>query len=173
MQTADCVRIVPKKHRGQGQIIPLIKKDVSRVLNSGQCVLLYDPKPNDIGSYRFKYQEDTYFCDINTTPPSFRLLPYPSDSRPELGAFSNTTKLGLSTDGLDQLKALYGKNEFHIPIPSFTALFAEHATAPFFVFQVFCVALWCLDEYWYFSLFTLFMLVVFECTVVFQVCTAC
>ena len=61
-----------------------------------------------------------------------------------------------------------GKNTFNIPIPAFGALSAEHATAPFFVPQTFCVVLRCLNEHWDYSLFTLFMLIMFERTVVWQ-----
>ncbi|PFH48590.1 hypothetical protein AMATHDRAFT_76662 [Amanita thiersii Skay4041] len=145
---ADCIRIIPHQHRGQGEIVPLEKKQVK---NATQCT--------------FNYQRDTYTVS-KASPLTFSRLPYPSASRPPLSEFIGQT--GLVEDQLSSLPDLYGWNEFNIPIPSFSELFGEHATAPFFVFQIFCVALWCMDEYWYYSLFTLFMLVVFECTVVWQ-----
>ncbi|EPQ51606.1 endoplasmic reticulum Ca-transporting P-type ATPase [Gloeophyllum trabeum ATCC 11539] len=148
VQVADCVRIVPAPHRGQGEIVPLVKKN-----------------PSDPSTYTFSYQRDTYTIK-SVEPLTFARLPYPCSSQPPLGTFAAPN--GLTAAQIESLKTLYGKNEFNIPIPSFTELFSEHATAPFFVFQIFCVALWCLDEYWYYSLFTLFMLVVFECTVVWQ-----
>ncbi|KAF8816406.1 endoplasmic reticulum Ca-transporting P-type ATPase [Phlegmacium glaucopus] len=148
IEEADCIRIVPQQHRGQGDIVKLDKIDVA------------DPK-----TYTFNYQRDTYSI-VSTSPLTFGRLAYPSSSKPPLGTFLQPNSL--SSDQLPGLHTLYGGNEFNIPIPSFTELFGEHATAPFFVFQIFCVALWCLDEYWYYSLFTLFMLIVFECTVVWQ-----
>jgi manganese-transporting P-type ATPase len=75
--------------------------------------------------------------------------------KPALSTFNTPTgkakTIGIANEDIKKFTILYGKNEFDIPIPSFQALFAEHAVAPFFVFQIFCVALWCLDEYWYYS----------------------
>lgn len=70
----------------------------------------------------------------------------------------------ITSEVLASSERRYGRNIFDIPMPSFWDLYKEQALAPFFVFQVFCVALWCLDDYFYYSLFILFMLLVFEAT---------
>ena len=100
---------------------------------------------------------------------TFSPLIYPVDTepKPKLASFQNSR--GITTEKeVGRLFRHYGTNSFDIPVPTFSELFKEHAVAPFFVFQIFCVGLWCLDEYWYYSLFTLFMLVAFESTVVWQ-----
>lgn len=97
--------------------------------------------------------------------PCFRRLEFP---------IQHPIRHYLASEGysssLDQaLAALkWGKNDFDIPVPLFVMLLKEQLVAPFFVFQFFCMLLWCLDEHVYYSMLTLVMLVIFECTVVLQ-----
>ena len=114
---------------------------------------------------------------------------------------------GLGDVEATRAAARYGANSLTFPDPSVREYLAEQMTAPFFVFQLLCVALWMLDEvrrapthaqkrpsaralthtcvhshqhtymrvtdpltymfpqYWYYSLFTLAMLLLFETTV--------
>ena len=75
---------------------------------------------------------------------------------------------GLSDDEVDVQTAAFGTNVFNIPSPSFLSMYKEQLLRPFCVFQIFCTLLWTLDEYWQFSLFQLFSILMFEATVVFQ-----
>jgi magnesium-transporting ATPase (P-type) len=114
----------------------------------------------------FIFQKKRFIYDEKTG--QFQAIVFPIDSSPKLSLFQNSH--GIATqEALEHAEKDYGFNRFDIPIPGFKELFKEHAVAPFFVFQIFCVGLWCLDEYWYYSLFTGFMLIMFESTVVWQV----
>ncbi|KAF4131121.1 E1-E2 ATPase, partial [Phytophthora infestans] len=95
----------------------------------------------------------------------FRRLDFPSKGSLEFYLKSEGVK---SKEELQQAKHKWGRNDFELPVPKFAELLKEQLVAPFFVFQFFCMLLWCLDEYMYYSLMTLLMLVIFECTVVKQ-----
>ena len=97
--------------------------------------------------------------------PTFEALQYPD----HLPLVEYVSQSGLQQAGdVQERRAEYGPNTFDVPPPTFKSLFIEHAMAPFFVFQIFCIALWMMDEYWYYSLFTLGMLVLFESLVVYR-----
>lgn len=95
----------------------------------------------------------------------FKRLDYPTS-----GSFEDyfACKGHKSLDSCKFAENRWGLNVLDIPVQMFSDLFAEHATAPFFVFQVFVCILWSLDEYWYYSLFTLLMLIVFESALCWQ-----
>ena len=81
-------------------------------------------------------------------------------------AFYANSRGLLDDDAVVDAAARWGINSFEIPLPTFKELYSEQCRQPFFVFQVACVVLWSMDEYWYYSIFTLLMLLLFEGTVV-------
>lgn len=116
-------------------------------------------------SFLFQKRRFIYSPDTGKFAPLTYLLD--REEKPTLGYFQESK--GLTTPAkIEDVHKHYGDNTFDIPVPTFTELWKEHAVAPFFIFQIFCVGLWLLDDYWYYSLFTLFMLVAFESTVVWQ-----
>eukprot|EP00978_Attheya_sp_CCMP212_P000377 scaffold762_cov44-Attheya_sp.AAC.1 len=73
-----------------------------------------------------------------------------------------------SFESLQTTERIYGNNVQRILLPPFWHLLRDQLLAPFFLFQLLCVLLWSLDEYWYYAIFTLVTLVIFEATMAFQ-----
>ncbi|KAM5491138.1 putative cation-transporting ATPase 1 [Microsporum audouinii] len=147
---AQLIKVIPAANAGSAEICRLVKDQVGGT---------------EVVSFLFQKRRFRY----NPEKGCFTPLQYVLDAQPKptLGYFQESRGL-TSTTQIESVQQHYGDNTFDIPVPTFVELFKEHAVAPFFVFQVFCVGLWLLDEYWYYSLFTLVMLVIFESTVVWQ-----
>ena len=130
--------------------------------NNGSPELVRIRKPNN-GQISCIFQKLKFTWDDNKK--TFRGLEFPTNL--SYNHYLNWKGHEDENQIMEQDK-IYGINTVDMSIPEFGELFKERATAPFFVFQIFCVGLWCLDEYWYYSVFTLMMLVMFECTLVKQ-----
>lgn len=152
IKDARLIKVIPAQNAGSAEI----------------CQIQRSRRPTDgKEETSFLFQKRNFLLDEDKgsfAPLHFNM---DKDPKPLIAEFQRSKGLR-KKDEIERLRQHYGSNIFDIPIPTFSELFKEHAVAPFFVFQIFCVGLWMLDEYWYYSLFTLFMLVVFESTVVWQ-----
>jgi cation-transporting ATPase 13A1 len=154
-EKAECVQITPTTNNGFAELVYLHHK--------------YTAPGGDFGATAekvtwFNFQKTKYIFDRERK--QFKPIEFPLDN--SLAFYLESKGYGQSEQQVQEAQAYFDLNRMVLDIPKFVELFIERATAPFFVFQVFCVLLWCLDEYWYYSVFTLFMLVSFECTLVQQ-----
>ncbi|VDN02745.1 unnamed protein product [Thelazia callipaeda] len=147
IQRASVVKVVPTPNNGWSEVVPLRRTK----LVTGKMKLWFEFQKIH---YTFVLEKKTFVAlELDTNQP----MSYFQESR------------GLETDeAIMERRQDLGDNKMEMVIPQFMELFKERATAPFFVFQVFCVGLWCLEDMWYYSLFTLMMLVTFEATLVKQ-----
>ncbi|KAF4216374.1 hypothetical protein CNMCM8980_005283 [Aspergillus fumigatiaffinis] len=150
LDSAQLIKVIPVANAGSAEICPLHRDTMGGKKSF---------------SFLFQKRRFLYYPERQCFAPLSYVLD--AEPKPPVKVFQQTHGL-TSKEEIDRIQHHYGDNTFDIPVPTFVELFKEHAVAPFFVFQVFCVGLWMLDEYWYYSLFTLFMLVVFESTVVWQ-----
>jgi len=81
---------------------------------------------------------------------------------------AQTWKGFLDTHVIEAATIRYGPNIFAVKQPEFLELYQKQLLNPFTVFQLFCVLLWAIDDYLIYSFFSLFMVLLFEGTVVFQ-----
>lgn len=170
---AQICKVIPEKFSGFKEVVPLNQKKalagdkdtVSRETHQGLTLKqLAGASPftlpmADEVSFEFRKQKFVFSKELKR----FEKLSYPS--KDSFGDYAKNTGYGSETK-TQAAASKWGRNMFEFPQPTFQKLMKEHCMEPFFVFQVFCVGLWCLDEYWYYSIFTLLMLVLFESTVV-------
>ncbi|XP_024368121.1 probable manganese-transporting ATPase PDR2 isoform X1 [Physcomitrium patens] len=160
---ADFCKVIPAKFSGSKEVVPLqLRKLVAGEKRSGgrnYGVASNLPADSEEIGFDFRKQHFIYSKELK----KFCKLDYPT--KDTFRTYMKNTGYGSEAKALAATEK-WGKNMFEFPQPTFQKLMKEHCMEPFFVFQVFCVGLWCLDDYWYYSLFTLFMLVLFESTVV-------
>ncbi|OEL17438.1 putative manganese-transporting ATPase PDR2 [Dichanthelium oligosanthes] len=132
IHVANACKVTPAKFSGSKEIVPLhIRKNVASSSTAGETEEIY---------FDFRKQRFIYSAEKD----NFLKLRYPT--KEPIGHYAKGTGFGTEAR-INTAVDKWGRNIFEYPQPTFQKLIKEQIMEPFFVFQVFCVALWCLDEY--------------------------
>lgn len=88
----------------------------------------------------FLFQKRRFLWDPEVKTFSPLRFDFDSEPKPLISSYQSSRGIEKAAD-LARIEQHYGSNTFDIPVPTFVELFQEHAVAPFFVFQIFCVGL--------------------------------
>ena len=122
------------------------------VTHNAKCMIVSDDD-DDIDGH------DGRSCS-NYWKPHFHRLHFPIDL--PIKFYTNYWTGHSSHQSLKATSEIFGVNQTHIPLPSYSSLLTQQLLQPMFLFQLLCVMLWCLDEYWIYAIYTLLSLLLFE-----------
>lgn len=147
LASASHVYVKTKPHRGESAIVPLTQHAAT-----GETLFVFQQSKWRWRPAEGQFHKPDYPVGLPFTRYQSLIDAGPNDTPAEAA----------------RVRELYGNNLVDIFVPDFKELLIDHMQAPFFVFQMFCVTLWLLDDYWMVALFNGFMMFTLECTVVMQ-----
>lgn len=117
---------------------------------------------DELDSYVFSFQRRKF----QVTQDAVRELSFPLDRR--VVDFVSSNQGITDVAELQKRQSLYGLNTVDVPVPPFWKLYMDQLLSPIPIFQLFCSALWMMDEYWKYTIFTLLSIFGFEVSTTMQ-----
>ena len=108
---------------------------------------LRPPPPLDPCDKLLVFRHSRYLYD----PPSQSFLRLAAPTSLPYASLASSLAHGTSSSAAAAAYSLHGPNAIDIPIPSIPSLLVREVLHPFFVFQLYSIALWCVEAYYYFA----------------------
>ena len=139
-----------KKAKFNAEIVPIIhKKALESTINV--------EKPNEIVEFKiFSYLHEDFYYDESKclfTPLIF-------NTSLKFETFHSMKSGIILNDILFARQLIFGKSVIDVSVPSIISTIIDEIFQPFFVFQVFCLILWCVQMYYWYSIAIFFIMVV-------------
>eukprot|EP00039_Didymoeca_costata_P012204 m.175013 g.175013 ORF g.175013 m.175013 type:complete len:1509 (+) comp15415_c0_seq4:169-4695(+) len=154
------IQVTPTEHRGRSAMC-----QVTRSQYTGDLVIEFQRQ-----KYRYVAMSDGEYEKLDENnltgegQGAIVLIACPIDR--SLDMYRNSE--GIQESELGQARDQYGKNTLTLPKPNFLTLYKEQLLSPLAMFQFFTSALWMMDEYWQYTMFSLMNILIFESTTVWQ-----